>query len=143
MPRATLGQHSQSGSRRRKWPDTRNVPRQAGLLPYLGDVLGERCWWAPFPRLATERHARRQRCMVHRVRISFPPFPLAALFLFFYTHLYLSLLMDIHTYVCKRNVQCIEGADFPEAAQDYQGWVQPRPRLVCGARASWQSLERT
>lgn len=85
MPGPALWQHSQRGSRRRKWPYTRNVPRQAGLLPRLGHLLGERCRWAPFPRLATERHARRQRRMVHWVRISSPPLSLAApLFFFFF-----------------------------------------------------------
>jgi len=141
MLRAAHWQHSQRGSRRRKWPDTRNVPRQTGLLPRLGDVLGERCRWAPFPRLAAERHARRQRRVVYRVRISSPPLPLTARVYYFFTNLYLSLLTD--TYICKRNVQSIEGGAFPEAAQDLQEWIQPRPRLVCGARSGWQPLERT
>ena len=142
MPGPTLWQHSQCRSRRRKWPDTRNVPRQAGLLPRLGNVLGELCRWAPFPRLATERHAWRQWRMVYRVRISPPPLPLATpvSILFFFTRFHLSLLMDIR--IRKQNVQSLEGGAFPEAAQDLQGWIQPRPRLVCRTRFGWQPLER-
>lgn len=69
MSRTAHGRHTRGRSRRRKWPDSRDVPRQAGLLPRLGDVLGEHRGRAPLPRLATEWHARRQRRVVHRVYI--------------------------------------------------------------------------
>jgi hypothetical protein len=68
VPGAAFWQHTQRRSGRRKWPDTRAVPRQAGLLPRLGNVLGELRRRAPLPGLATERHVRRQRRVVRRVR---------------------------------------------------------------------------
>lgn len=92
MSRPALRQHTQRGSRRRKWPNTRNVPRQAGLLPRLGNMLGKRCRWAPLPRLATERYTRRQWCVVHWVCTSFhhnPPLHPTPGTTSVFTHLYL------------------------------------------------------
>ena len=97
MSRSALWQHSQRGSRRRKWPDTRNVPRQAGLLPRLGNMLGKRCRRAPLPRLATEWHPRRQWCVVRRVCTSShhnPPAPPHPGNISLFTHLY--MFIDAH-----------------------------------------------
>ncbi len=66
-------QHTSRKSGRWEWSVTRAIPRQAILLPRLGDMLGKRCRWTPLPRLATERHARCQRRVVHRVNV-FPTF---------------------------------------------------------------------
>ena len=86
MSRAALRQHTQRRSGRWKWPDTRDVPRQAGLLPRLGNMLGERGRWPPLPRLAAERHPRRQRRMVHWVcSLPFSSHPLSIFFDAFFT----------------------------------------------------------
>ena len=65
-----LWQHPRRRSGRRKRPDTGTIPRQAGLFPRLGDMLGERRRRASLPCLATERHPRCQRRVVHRVKSS-------------------------------------------------------------------------
>ena len=79
MSGSAYRQHTRGRSRRREWPHARDVPRQASLLPRLGDVLGEFRRRPPFPRMAAKRHARRQRRVVHRVSSSPPP----VLFFFF------------------------------------------------------------
>ena len=62
-------QHTRRRSGRRKRPDSGAVPRQAGLFPRLGDMLGELRRRTSLPSLATERHSRCQRRMVHRVSL--------------------------------------------------------------------------
>jgi hypothetical protein len=67
VSRTALWQHTSRKPGRWKRSDCRAIPRQAVLLPRLGDMLGERRRWTPLPRLATERHARSQWRMVYRV----------------------------------------------------------------------------